>query len=239
MTLPLHVGIIMDGNGRWATARGLPRFEGHKAGLQTLKKIVESCIRLSIKHLSLYTFSTENFSRPPQEVNFLMGLLKEAFHDYLDEAIQKGIKVRIVGNLGLLNDEIRDICLIAENKTCENDVITVYFALAYGGRREILDAVNKILTNARPNQSINEDDFRKHLYCPDMPDVDLLIRTGNEQRISNFLLWQTAYSELLFYEKFWPDFEESDLIHALNVYKSRNRRFGRTPEQSSLAQTTF
>ncbi|MCX7953223.1 MAG: polyprenyl diphosphate synthase [Deltaproteobacteria bacterium] len=231
MIQPSHVGIIMDGNGRWATARGLPRYEGHREGLKTLKKTVETAINRGLKHLSLFTFSTENFFRPKEEVDFLMFLFRQAFKDYIGEAIEKGIRVKIVGNTKLLPNDIQDLCDEAVQKTKHNSQITVYFAIAYGGRREILDAIEKILQTAKP-EAITEEWFKSFLYCPDMPDVDLLIRTGQEFRISNFLLWHLAYSEIYFCDKFWPDFTEVDFTLAMEFFYSRQRRFGRTPEQA-------
>ncbi len=225
---PNHVGIIMDGNGRWATERGLERFEGHKRGLETLKSTVDLALKHNIPHISFFVFSTENFFRPAKEVNFLMDLLKQAFFSYIDECVSRGIKIKVVGNLSLLEDDIQRLCKTAEEKTKYCNNLKAYFAVAYGGRREIVDAVNKIL--ASQVKSVSEESFRQYLYCPEMPDIDLLIRTGKEKRISNYFLWQIQYSEIFFSEKYWPDFDEYELVNAINFFKTRERRFGRVME---------
>lgn len=222
----------MDGNGRWASEKGLERCEGHSKGLDALKCTIDLGLKYGIKNLSFFVFSTENFFRPPSEVQFLMDLLKKAFFSYLDECMSKGVRVKIVGNLGMLDYDIQTLCKTAEDKTknCKN--LNAYFALAYGGRREIVDAVNKIISLQVPH--VTEESFRQYLYCPEMPDVDLLIRTGKEKRISNFFLWHIQYTEIFFSDKYWPDFDEEEWINALEFFKSRQRRFGRLVDQHKV-----
>lgn len=227
MNLPHHVGIIMDGNGRWALRENLPRSEGHRRGLETVRTVIDSAKKFGVKHLTLYTFSTENFMRPADEVQFLMSLLKEAFFKYINEAMEKQVRVRVVGALDLLDKDVREVCEKAVEMTKGNDGISVYFAIAYGGRREILDAVKKALSSSVDPNQLTEETFRSLMYSPEMPDIDLVIRTAGEQRISNFFLWHIAYSEFYFVDRFWPEFTERDLLDALNFYSTRERRFGR------------
>lgn len=224
--LPTHIGIIMDGNGRWAKKRGLPRSAGHSAGADTLKKIVTECNNIGIKYITVYAFSTENWSRPKEEVDFLMNLLL----DYLKNAEKtlsgENVVIRAIGSRKELSAEIRDQIVKTENFTKDNTGIIMNIALNYGGREEILNAISKLCEDGIDPKSITEEKFEEYLYTTGQPDVDLLIRTSGEQRLSNFLLWQNSYSEMWFTDKLWPDFNKSDLYSAIFDYQKRHRRFG-------------
>lgn len=225
--LPNHVAIIMDGNGRWAKQHGLPRFEGHQAGAQNIHPIVKCLNQRHIKYVTLYGFSTENWNRPEGEVTGLLYLFEESINKYAAELQENGIKLRHLGHL----EELPQRLQIAINKAIEltknNTGVTLSFALNYGGRLEILDAVRHIIAEGIPVQKIDEQLFNSYLYTTGLPDVDLLIRTGGEFRISNFLIWQAVYSEYYFTEVLWPDFNQKELDKALLAYSQRRRRFGR------------
>ena len=220
----MHVAIIMDGNGRWARERGLPRIEGHRRGALKVESVTEWSADLGVRYLTLYAFSTENWKRPWEEVSFLFNL----FVDFMKKKIRKmkreGVRVRIIGRKEKLPDEVVKIWEWAEEETKGNDKIDLIIALNYGGRAEILDAVNELLSENITK--VDEDMFRSHLYAPDIPDPDIVIRTSGEMRISNFLLWQIAYSELFFIDKYWPDFEREDLEKVIEEFRRRHRRFG-------------
>lgn len=228
--MPSHIAIIMDGNGRWAKNRGLTRTVGHKAGAETLKKIVEECQKLEIKHLTVYAFSTENWNRPQDEINILMNLLREYIQKYIDETDNNNIKVDIIGDISGLDLDIQDKIKILYEKTKDKTGLNFHIAINYGGRDEIIRAMKKmykdLLYNNLSANNISEEVFEKYLDTADTPIPELMIRTSGEERISNFLLWQTAYSELYFSKKLWPDFNIDELHKALKDYQSRNRRFG-------------
>lgn len=220
----MHVAIIMDGNGRWAKERGLPRIEGHRRGALKVEKVVEWASNLGVDYLTLYAFSTENWKRPVEEVSFLFKLFVDFMKSKVEKMKKEGVRIRIMGSRERLPEEVLRVWDWIEDETKEGKKITTVIALNYGGRREIVDAVKKILESGEKN--VDEETFRRYLYLPDVPDPDLVIRTSGELRISNFLLWQIAYSELYFTEKYWPDFEKEDLIKAIEDFKGRNRRFG-------------
>jgi len=222
--LPLHVGIIMDGNGRWAVKRGLPRIEGHRKGAETTEKIVIAASNLGIKYLSLYAFSTENWKRPKEEVNFLFSLMYEYVRSKLNLFLENNVKFRAMGRLWELPDYLQEGFAWMEEQTASCNGMTAVFAVNYGGRQEILDAVNRILKSGL--DSVDQETFRRYLYIPELPDLDLLIRTSGELRISNFLLWQSAYTELWFTDTLWPDFTEEEFKKALEDFSRRERRFG-------------
>lgn len=222
--LPNHVGFIMDGNGRWATSRGLSRSDGHRAGTENIRHIIRTSKDLKIKYLTFYAFSTENFKRPVAEVSFLMNLLVEFFNKELPELKKEGARIHILGRTELFSAPIRMILDRAVKTTEENDDIHVCLALAYGGRAEIIDAVNRIIADGI--KKVDEDIFTSYLYTAGIPDVDFVIRTSGEERISNFLLYQIAYSELYFTSAYWPDFNKEKYLLALDEYANRKRRFG-------------
>ncbi|WP_424223090.1 isoprenyl transferase [Brooklawnia sp.] len=228
--LPKHVAIVMDGNGRWARQRGLPRTKGHEAGEAVLFEVIEGAIELGIKYLSAYAFSTENWKRSPDEVSFLMGFNRDVIHRRRDDLDALGVKVRWAGRRPRLWASVIRELQLAEEQTRDNNVITMQFCVNYGGRAEITDAVRAIAADAaagRVNpEKITEASFRRYLDEPEIPDVDLFVRSSGEQRISNFLIWQSAYAELVFVDKYWPDWDRRDLWAAVERYASRDRRFG-------------
>jgi undecaprenyl diphosphate synthase len=233
--IPRHVAIIMDGNGRWAQSRGISRNEGHKKGLDSLRTVVRSASDLGVRWLTLYAFSLENWSRPKLEVASLMGLLERYLELEIDEVMEKGIQLRSIGRPDRLPTKLRKKVDDAIERTRNNSNMTLVFALSYGGRSEIVDAARKLLRDAELGkidpESIDEKTFAAYLYDPEIPDPDLLIRTGAELRVSNFLLWQIAYAEIYSTGVMWPDFGERDLVDAIRDYQSRERRFGLTSEQ--------
>ncbi len=214
----------MDGNGRWAQKRGLPRIEGHRRGALKAEKVVEWAAELSIKYVTFYTFSTENWKRPREEVEYLFSLLVKLLRQKLKKMIEEGVRIRFAGVIEELPKEVANFCRECEEKTRHNDKIHAILALNYGGRREIVDAFNKAIENGV--KRLDETQFRNWLYLPDVPDPDLVIRTSGEMRISNFLLWQIAYSELYFTKVLWPDFTKQDFLRAIEDYERRQRRFG-------------
>lgn len=225
LALPSHIGIIMDGNGRWAQARGLPRTEGHREGLETAKRIVKAARELGIKVVSLYTFSTENWKRASDEVGFLMGLIKRHLAAELDFYRANGVKIVHSGDPEGLSPEVLGEIRRAERDTAEFSSIVVNLAINYGGRDEILRAFRRCLQAGKP-EGLEEGSFASFLDHPELPDPDLIIRTAGEQRLSNFLTWESAYSEYWFSPKFWPDFTGEDLAGAVSDYCGRERRFG-------------
>ena len=233
--MPKHIAVIMDGNGRWAKKRGMRREFGHRAGRKAVKKIVESCAELKIKNLTLYAFSTENWSRPKLEIDFLMQLLFLSLKDELKNLNKNNIKFETIGNLNRLPKKIGNYLEKVKEETKENSALTLTLALSYGSRNELVEVVKEISTKVKNNiisaKKIDETVINDHLYTRHLPDVDLLIRTSGEKRISNFLLWQIAYSELYFTKKMWPDFRKKDLYKAIVSYQNRERRFGKTSEQ--------
>jgi len=228
--MPVHVAIIMDGNGRWATERGLPRREGHRQGVETVRDTVRNCNALGIKVLTLFAFSTENWQRPDWEVSYLMSLPEKYFESELPELIRKNVQVRMIGDRKKLPRKVLKVIDEGAVATKANSGMVLNFALNYGSRAEILLAVNRLVaeaTAAKTLKRVTEKKLSSYLYTVDLPDPDLLIRTSGEQRISNFLLWQLAYSELYFTEVYWPDFDKAELLKAVAVYQQRKRRFGK------------
>ena len=228
--IPNHVAIVMDGNGRWAKSRGLPRTAGHEAGEKALVDIVNGAIEIGIKELSVYAFSTENWKRSPQEVKFLMGFNRDVIHSRRDELNDLGVKIRWVGREKRLWKTVIDELKQAESLTKNNKVLTLNMCINYGGRAEILDAAVAIAKDAlrkkiKPD-ALTEKSITKYLYAPLMSDVDLFIRSSGEQRTSNFLMWQSAYAELFFSKKLWPDFDEKIFVNALYFFQNTERKFG-------------
>lgn len=233
--LPNHLAIIMDGNGRWAKQKGFLRTIGHENGATAVKRVVEQCARLGIPYLTLYAFSTENWNRPKFEVDMLMKLLVKALKREVKTLHENNIKLNAIGNLNLLPATVRKELTEVLEKTKNNTRLTLSLALSYGSRNELVEATkelcNKVKNNIISLDAIDEAVINEHLYTHNLPDVDLLIRTSGEQRISNFLLWQIAYAELYFTKVLWPDFTNEHLYEALEVYQNRERRYGKTSEQ--------
>ena len=220
-----HLAIIMDGNGRWANQINKPRVFGHEKGAQTAKKIINECVKRGIPYLTLYTFSKENWSRPEKEIDALMALLSTMLKSEIENMLRNNIRFNIVGKLEDLPEKTREWVLSTIEKTKNNTGLVLTLALSYGGRQEIVDALNMMIKSEV--KIINEEIIKNHLYCPEMPDPDMIIRTGGEYRLSNFLLWQSAYSEIYVCDKYWPDFDEIELDKALKDYEKRNRTFGK------------
>ena len=229
-SVPEHVAIVMDGNGRWANKRGLTRVEGHKAGEAALLDVAAGAIQAGVKHLSVYAFSTENWSRSPDEVRFLMGFNRDVLHRRRDQLNEWGVRVRWAGRKPRLWGSVIKELQYAEQLTAGNDVLTLTMCVNYGGRVELVDAVRSIADDVasgrlRPS-AVSERLIQRRLYIPDMPDVDLFVRSSGEQRTSNFLLWESAYAEFVFLDTLWPDFTRVDLWRAIELYLDRDRRFG-------------
>ena len=231
--IPQHVAIIMDGNGRWAQLRGLDRSEGHQAGAATVRKLVENSLKLGIKYLTLYTFSTENWKRPMAEVAALMALLFESIEEEI--FVKNNVAFRIIGDMSKWPDNVRERLNACVERTSGNDSMTLVLALSYSSKWEIIEAVRSLATKVKNGEmaveDIDDETISKALTTDFMPDPDLLIRTGKELRLSNFLLWQAAYSELYFTEVLWPDFDNEELCKAVYEYQRRQRRYGLTGEQ--------
>ena len=223
--LPVHIGIVMDGNGRWAKKRHLPRVIGHQSGVKAVECVVDAAKEIGIRYLSLYAFSTENWNRPKSEVHGLMGLFRYYLKGKIDQMHKRGARVRFAGRLDALPEDIQKIMHDAEERTKGNVAIDVIFCVNYGGRQEILDAAEKI-AREQPEGPITEEMFKKYTYLPEVPYPDLLIRTGGELRMSNFWLWGGAYSEYYFTDVYWPDFDRRELERALESYAGRERRYG-------------
>lgn len=230
LKIPEHVAIIMDGNGRWAKNKNLPRIKGHYEGMQTVKKITKYASKLGIKYLTLYAFSTENWSRPEQEVNYIMSLPEKMFNSFMPELMENNVKIDAIGNIDELPESTRRAVKEAIDKTQKNTGLNLIFAINYGSQKEILEAIQKISLDVKDNNlNINDINYQtvdKYLYTSKIPHPDLLIRTSGEQRISNFLLWQIAYSEIIFTKISWPEFNEENFYQALLEYQNRDRRFG-------------
>lgn len=233
--LPVHLAIIMDGNGRWAKQKGKRRVYGHENGVHTVRATVESCAKLGIKYLTLYTFSTENWKRPKLEVDTLMKLLVASLKRELKTFLENDIRLNTIGDIASLPKKAHKELVEVMEKTRGNTGMTLTLALSYGAREEIKNAVKQISSKVKNNiisiENIDETIINTHLYTHDLPDVDLLIRTSGEHRISNFLLWQIAYAELYFVDVYWPDFSKEHLAEAIKSYQNRERRFGKTSEQ--------
>lgn len=233
--IPRHIAVIMDGNGRWAQKRYLPRAAGHRAGVEAVRSTIEGCRRLGVDALTLYAFSVENWKRPKDEVNTLWGLLRRYLRQELDSLITNGVQLRVIGRVDELPQEVQDELGDAIARTSGNRGLILNVALNYGGRSEIVDAVNAAIAHAKASAveaPLDEDAFEKYLYTAGLPDPDLLIRTSGEVRVSNFLLWQIAYTEIWVTQKYWPDFREVDLLEAILDYQGRERRFGGLSQQS-------
>ncbi len=227
--VPLHVAIIMDGNGRWATARGLPRVAGHREGAKAVRRTVEAAIAQGVRYLTLFAFSSENWRRPPGEVADLTFLLKHYLRSELNEMHAQGVCLKIIGERERFGPNLTGELAAAEARTAQNDKLTLVMALSYGGRADIVAAARKAIAAGMAPEALTEENFAALLETGGIPDPDLLIRTSGEVRISNFLLWQTAYSELLFTDVLWPDFDAAAFAAALDEYATRERRFGARP----------
>ena len=234
-SLPRHLAIIMDGNGRWAKQRGKLRVFGHENGVHTVRNTVENCVKLGLEYLTLYTFSTENWKRPKIEVDTLMRLLVSSLKKELPTFNDNNVRLNTIGDIASLPKKAHKELLEVMEKTGKNTGMTLTLALSYGAREELKNAIKEISIKVKNNiispENIDETIINTHLYTHDLPDVDLLIRTSGEHRISNFLLWQIAYAELYFIDVFWPDFKEQHLVEAIKNYQNRERRFGKTSEQ--------
>ncbi|MCI9292744.1 MAG: isoprenyl transferase [Erysipelotrichaceae bacterium] len=227
--IPKHIAIIMDGNGRWAKKRGLPRTAGHKQGAETIRKIAIACNDRQIKVLTVYAFSTENWKRPEEEVDYLCKLPKFFFQRYMAELKKNNIQVRFLGEIERFPKETQNVILTAAEETKQNTGLILCLAVNYGGRREIVLAAKqyaKDVLEEKASQDLDEQTFASYLMSKDMPDVDVMIRTSGELRLSNFLLWQNAYAEFIFTDTAWPDFDESELDKAITEYQARDRRYG-------------
>lgn len=224
--IPRHIGVIMDGNGRWAKKRGMPRNVGHRSGAQTLKKITIFCDEIGVKALTVYAFSTENWKRPQSEIDHLMSLLKEYLSNAEQELGGRNVVIKIIGDLAPFSEEMRALIMKTERLTENNSGLTLNIALNYGGRGEIVNAVKEIIKSGTAFDKVDEDLIEKHLYTKDNPPVDLIIRPSGEMRLSNFMLWQSAYAELWFSNVLWPDFTKSHMTQAIIDYQKRNRRYG-------------
>jgi len=231
--VPRHVAVVMDGNGRWAVRRSLPRTAGHRQGAETVRKIVEAAANMGIEYLTLFGFSTENWSRPAEEVGELMRLMRYYLKKDLAELHEKNVRVRMIGDRSRLDPDLLQLIENAESTTIRNSRINLTIAFSYGGRAELIEAARRLATEV-PVGEINEQAFSERLMTADLPDVDLFIRTSGEKRISNFLLWQSAYAELHFTDTLWPDFGRDDLELAVKDYNQRDRRFGGIGKSASV-----
>jgi undecaprenyl diphosphate synthase len=229
-SVPRHIAIIMDGNGRWAKERGLPRRDGHRAGAESVRECVEACKELGVEYLTLYAFSSENWNRPAAEVTALMLLLERFLEEKADELMKQNVRLRAIGHLDRLPEKTRRKLDQAIARTAGNTSLTLVLALSYGSREEIVEAARSLAADAAAGKldpaSIDAAAFASRLYTADIPDPDLLVRTSGELRVSNFLLWQISYAEIVIFKKFWPDFHQADLFEAAREYARRHRRFG-------------
>lgn len=230
MNLPQHIAVVMDGNGRWAAGQGLPRVEGHKAGVKAVKRLIKSCLEKDIPNLSLFAFSSENWSRPVDEVNFLMQLFLQALADEVSELAEHGVRLKFSGDRSPLAADLQTEMAVAEQRTQSNQQLTLNIMVNYGGKWDILQATRAIVRAVQAGEitldTINEELFAQYLDTADLPAPDLFIRTSGELRLSNFYLWQLAYTELYFTEVLWPDFDETEFAKALTAFSQRQRRFG-------------
>jgi undecaprenyl diphosphate synthase len=230
-SVPRHIAIIMDGNGRWAKARGLPRTEGHRQGTENLRRIIKACVEFGVEILTIYAFSTENWRRPPLEVRMLMTILERVIDNELEELGENGVQIRHIGK----PDQIAPVLLKKIKYACEltkdNRRLILNVAFNYGGRDEIVQAVRRIIQDGIPAEQVTEGLLTSYMYTGDLPDPDLIVRTSGELRVSNFLIWQGAYSELYVTPVYWPDFDKGELRKAIDEYNHRTRRFGKTDEQ--------
>ena len=228
--IPAHVAIIMDGNGRWALERGLPRLSGHKAGTENLREVIEACVEFGIKYLTIYAFSTENWNRPEEEIQGLMGIFRTMLDRELNNLHKNGVQLRHIGRLDGIDKRLQQKVQEAIKLTKGNQTLILNVAFNYGGRDEILQAVKKIVANGENIEDPNDDLFSKYLFTAGSPDPDLIIRTSGEFRISNFLIWQGAYAEWYFTPTYWPDFNKEELLQALLAYNERDRRYGKVKQ---------
>ena len=226
MISPSHIAIIMDGNGRWGLKKYKDRNKGHYYGLQNINKIIKDCIKINIKYLTLYTFSTENWNRPKKEIDYLFFLFKYFYKKNFNKLNKNNIKIKFIGNLKNIPKDLKIIIKKIQDKTKNNDAITVIFAFNYGAKSELVNAFKNIIKNKNKVNNINEDLINNNLYTKNIPDPDILIRTGGEKRLSNFLLWQLSYAELFFINKNWPDFNFFDLKKIINTFRVTKRKFG-------------
>ncbi len=225
--IPTHVAIIMDGNGRWAQKRGLPRQEGHRAGVENMRRVLEGAVEFGVQVLTVYAFSTENWGRPEDEVHGLLGILEETLRRQVPELHKNGVRLRHLGRLKGISAEMQQAVQTAIELTKNNNRITLNVAFNYGGRAEILDAIRKMIVDRVPPEKVDEALFASYLYTADLPDPDLIVRTAGEMRLSNFLIWQAAYAEYYSTPTFWPDFDKQELYNALLAFSQRQRRFGK------------
>lgn len=229
--VPTHVAIIMDGNGRWAKAHGLPRVAGHRAGTENIRRVLEACVDFGVKILTLYAFSTENWSRPQEEVDHLMRLFSEVIDRETRRLKAQGVQIRHIGSLERIPEHLQNKMLSAIEQTKENDRIILNVALNYGGRQEIVHAIRRMMADGLTPEQVTEEVVSSYLYTAGLPDPDLIIRTAGEMRLSNFLIWQSAYAEYYSTPVYWPDFDREELYKALVAYSQRERRYGRVLDQ--------
>ena len=229
MKIPTHIAFIMDGNGRWARKRGLPRTVGHKKGVESLEKVVNACIERNVKVVSVYAFSTENWNRPKMEINALFGMITEFTRTKLDEYSNRNIKVVFMGDITQLPKDCQDSIKTIIEKTKNNNTLTLNICLNYSGRQEILYAVNDILSSGK--KSITEQEFKSYMFSKNLPDPDIVVRSSGEMRLSNFMLYECAYSELIFIDDLWPDFNSKTVDKIIDIYQNRDRRFGAISEE--------
>ncbi|MCC6568822.1 MAG: di-trans,poly-cis-decaprenylcistransferase [Anaerolineales bacterium] len=225
--IPRHVAMIMDGNGRWALSRGLPRLAGHKAGTENLRRVIRSSVEFGVKYLTIYAFSTENWGRPPEEVKGLMFILEDVIDRELAELSKEGVQLRHIGRLERLSPNLQEKVLDAIDATKNNDRLVLNVAFNYGGRDEIINAIQRIMKDGVPPEGVTDELVSRYLYTAGTPDPDLIIRTSGELRVSNFLIWQGAYSEWFVTPKYWPDFDREEYLRALETFASRDRRYGK------------
>lgn len=228
--IPLHVAIIMDGNGRWAISRGLPRLAGHRAGTENLRRVIRASVEFGVKYLTIYAFSTENWGRPPEEVQGLMRILEDVIDKELRELHEEGVQLRHIGRLERLAPKIQEKVLKAIDLTKDNDRLILNIAFNYGGRDEIVNAIQHMIEDGVSADEVDNDLVSKYMYTAGVPDPDLIIRTSGELRVSNFLIWQAAYSELYITQTFWPDFDKEEYHRALEAFAQRDRRYGGVTE---------
>lgn len=227
--VPTHVAIIMDGNGRWALSRGLPRLAGHRAGTDNLRRVIEACVEFGVKYLTIYAFSTENWGRPTAEVRGLMRILEDVIERELEELHKEGVQLRHIGRLDQIRPRLRKKVLKAIELTKDNSRLILNVAFNYGGRDEIVHAIQEMIKDGVEPETVNADLVNRYLFTSGVPDPDLVIRTSGELRVSNFLIWQAAYAEWYFTPTYWPDFDRTEFHRALVEYSQRNRRYGKAP----------
>ena len=235
-SVPTHIGIIMDGNGRWAAQQGKPRSAGHRAGVENIRRVLEACVQFGVRILTIYAFSTENWDRPRAEVSTLMGLLGQALRREVPELHKNGVRLRHLGRLDRLPERVQRGIRDAIELTRHNDRLVLNIAFSYGGRTEIVDAIKQIIEANTPAEAVTEELVSQYLYTAGQPDPDLIIRTGGEFRLSNFLLWQAWYAEYYSTPAYWPDFDEVELYKALSTFGQRKRRYGLVPDEQGAQQ---